>query len=101
MIFELILPLALLAGGQGGEADTADSASQSSDRPTAALKVEDPDGIRCRYIRMVNSRIPERICRTNARWAEIKREQEEALLNGRRSGGNAAESGTIYGADGN
>ncbi|MDN3646086.1 hypothetical protein QWY75_07690 [Pontixanthobacter aestiaquae] len=50
--------------------------------PAAADKKEekpkDPEAITCKYIKLVRSRIPERVCRTNFEWTELKREQLQA-----------------------
>jgi hypothetical protein len=56
--------------------------------------------VRCRYEHLVNTRIPQRICRTEAQWARIEQENQEARDNNSRNRGSRGESGTIYGADG-
>ena len=46
-------------------------------------EVKDPDAITCKYMKTARSRIPERVCRTNFQWEELKREQTEAKRSNR------------------
>lgn len=41
--------------------------------------VKDPDTVRCRAIKELGSRIPARVCKTNAEWARQKAEAREAI----------------------
>ncbi|MDN3645511.1 hypothetical protein QWY75_04715 [Pontixanthobacter aestiaquae] len=112
MAFQFMATLALaLSLQQAGGADV-DTATTTGQPDTSAevtettevkseVETEDMNKVKCRYIYQLNSRVPDRICRTKARWAEIEKEQQEAIENGRRNGGNASETGTIYGADPN
>ena len=39
---------------------------------------DDPEALRCEYTKVVNSRIPQKICLTNFEWEERRRAQIEA-----------------------
>lgn len=52
--------------------------------------------VSCRNVELVGSRIPRRICRTNAEWALMADENQEAAQNTMRNRGARAHSGTIY-----
>lgn len=53
---------------------------------TSAASAEDQK-VKCRSVFVVGSRIPERICRTRAEWAQIERETREAMDQQRRTVG--------------
>ncbi|WP_395390716.1 hypothetical protein WBP07_09325 [Novosphingobium sp. BL-8A] len=63
-----ILPLLLLAAG-------SPLVAAGKDDPQTKGAPVDPDAMRCRAVRDVASRIPERVCKTNAEW---KKEEEAA-----------------------
>jgi hypothetical protein len=60
-------------------------ASQVSPNSTPARPLQTADGekVECRLIQEVHSRIPTRICRTEAEWARIAKETESDLANSR------------------
>jgi len=62
-------------------------ASQLSPNSTPARPPETADGekVVCRLIQEVHSRIPSRICRTEAEWARIAEETQRDLANSRNS----------------
>ncbi len=63
------------------------SAAQAGSTPT------DSEEMVCRAVPVVNSRIPQRICRTKADWARLQEESREALSRNRRTVG-ASGDGT-------
>lgn len=64
---------------------TAPQAQQATPNP-------DADRVRCRNVFTVNSRIPERICRTNAEWERIQQETREALSRNQRGAGASGDN---------
>ena len=64
---------------------TALALAQVSPNSTPARPPEAADGekIVCRLIQEVHSRIPSRICRTEAEWARMAKETENDLANSR------------------
>lgn len=54
---------------------------------TAPTKAElaDPNALRCRSIREVGSRIPQRVCKTNAQWKEEEEAARKLMQNRVRS----------------
>lgn len=54
---------------------------------TAPTKADlaDPNAMRCRAIREVGSRIPQRVCKTNAQWKEEEEAARKVMENRVRS----------------
>lgn len=72
---------------------TADAGLAKS---AGAVIPPNPQSIKCRSIQEVGSRIPSRICRTLAEWTRIDEENQTALTDQKRGGGQNPASGTIY-----
>ncbi len=60
--------------------------------PKAEASARDPDSVRCRAIKELESRIPKRICKTNAEWERQEAEAREAMATRNR---NSQCSGTV------
>lgn len=52
----------------------ATAALASGSEPRAA---QDPDEIQCKYLRVVDSKIPQKICRTKFEWEQERQAQIE------------------------
>lgn len=87
MKIALSITFALLAASAPALAqnDTAGAAREGG-------QTSDAERVRCRNVFTVNSRIPERICRTNAEWERIERESREAMDRNRRGAGASGDS---------
>ena len=79
-----IASLALITAASA-QAQSSDTGRREAQPPVA----EDAAGseVKCRSIFQVNSRIPERICRTKAEWDQIARDSREALERNQRGRG--------------
>jgi hypothetical protein len=86
LIVGAIAALATPALGQ-----TTPPATPQQQAEQTAQDVE-AERVRCRNVFVVNSRIPERICRTNAEWARIQRETREALDRNQRGAGASGDN---------
>jgi len=42
-----------------------------------SAKSEDTEKVRCKYQKVLGSKIPEKVCRSESAWAEIERERIE------------------------
>lgn len=73
-------------------AQAADPAPVATPAPAASPAPQAAERVRCRTVRTTNSRIPERICRTEAQWAEIEQQSREALERNRRGAGASGDS---------
>ncbi|MEW4448082.1 hypothetical protein [Qipengyuania sp. JC766] len=100
MLLSVAFSFLLVASASTQDGDSQEAIEKTEKtREKEEVSSSDKQKIRCRTERLVNSRIPQKICRTEAEWEEIERQNREQHENSRRSGGNRAESGTIYGGD--
>jgi hypothetical protein len=75
----LCLSLAMPAAAQTGEG-------------AGEGEIANPDKMQCKNIRELNSRIPVRICRTRAEWAQLQKESQEAMRKAQSGGYRCGES---------
>ncbi len=61
---------------------SATSVLASEDKPTVP---ENPETVQCRAVREVGSRIPKRVCKTNAEWAREAAAARQAMENRNRN----------------
>lgn len=55
------------------------------DNAPGKAELADPNAVRCRAIREVGSRIPQRVCKTNAQWKQEEEAARASLQNRVRS----------------
>jgi len=99
MMTAAVLLLATISPGEPTGTIPQASANTGAGSATAsgAAPSLDPQSVKCRRIREVDSRIPTRICRTVAEWDRIDAENQKAMTEQKRGGGQKPASGTIYG----
>jgi hypothetical protein len=90
----LVIVCAVAALSSPTLAQTTPPASPQQQAEQAAQPAQDAEAerVRCRNVFTVNSRIPERICRTNAEWERIQRETREALDRNQRGAGASGDN---------
>jgi hypothetical protein len=91
--------ITLAAAAPGEASPPEDDTTRIGETIARAEEVPDGEKIKCRYIKELGSRIPNRICRTRAEWSRIETEQREAAVSNMRGGGQRSESGVIYGSN--
>jgi|GEM_PF-2938912 len=105
MLIEALLAVSLLSGTAANTASDDKLDPQAAETVNTAVKDAEPleakavdteaDKVKCRYVKSLNSRIPAKVCRTLTDWAEIERQNREAVESSRRNRGTTGNSGTI------
>ena len=99
MLIAAIVMLSALSSDQATAVISPPDTTQGAKPLSAAgdtAAANDPESVKCRSVREVGSRIPTRICRTVGEWGRIDADNEQALIDQKRSGGQKPGSGTIF-----
>jgi hypothetical protein len=89
--------IALMAAGLAAASDGGGSSAQTpaaTTAPPAAPSAKDPSKVVCRYIVPTGQRLGgERVCKTNAEWAEVNRSARDSVSEIQQRGGQSGVPG--------